>query len=51
MTVAQILMILVTSVWVLLLFIYLFKKEINDRKYNKVLKTKEQVLKEDKKRF
>lgn len=51
MTVAEILMISVASVWILILFIYLIKKDLKDRKYNKVLKTKEQMFKGDKNKF
>ncbi len=51
MELAELLMISVAAVWVAILFVYLLKKDIKDRKYNKVLKTKEQMFREDKNKF
>lgn len=51
MELAKLLALIVIIVWLLLLFIFLLVKDIRDRKYNKVLKTKEQMIKEDKNKF
>ncbi len=51
MELAKLLALIVAGVWLLLLLIYLIMKDIKDRKYNHVLKTKEQMLKEDKDKF
>lgn len=51
MELAKILALIVIIVWLLLLFIFLLVKDIRDRKYNKVLKTKDQMMKEDKNKF
>lgn len=51
MELAKFLAIIMASIWVLILFIYLLMKDIKDRKYNKVLKTKEQMIANDKDKF
>ncbi len=50
MEMAKILLIAVCILWALILVIYLLKKDIHDRKYNKVLLTKEQMLKNNEKK-
>lgn len=47
LSLAKLLALVVAGVWVVLILIYLIMKDIKDRKYNHVLKTKEQMLKED----
>ena len=51
MELAKLLALIVAGIWILLLLIYLMMKDIKDRKYNKLLKTKEQMIKEDKDKF
>ena len=51
MELAKLLALVVAGIWILLLLIYLIMKDIKDRKYNKLLKTKEQMIKEDKDKF
>ncbi len=51
MELAKLLALIVAGIWILLLLIYLIMKDIKDRKYNKLLKTKEQMIKEDKDKF
>ena len=48
---AELIAIIVCGAWALMLVIYLLAKDIKDRKYNHVLKTKEQMLKYDKDKF
>lgn len=51
MELAKLLALIVAGIWVLLIVIYLIIKDIKDRKYNHVLKTKEQMIKEDGNKF
>lgn len=51
LSLAKTLALIVAGVWIVLILVYLIMKDIKDRKYNKVLKTKEQMLKDDEKKF
>ena len=48
MDLAKILVIAVCATWLVIYLIYLFIKDIHDRKYNKVLMTKMQMYEKDK---
>lgn len=48
---AKLLGLIVAGVWIVLLLVFLIMKDLKDRKYNKVLKTKEQMLKDDENKF
>ena len=50
-SIGQIVAISVFVTWVVLLIVFLLTKDIKDRKYNKVLKTKDQMIKEDGEKF
>ena len=51
MELAKLLALILAGIWIIILFVYLLMKDIKDRKYNHVLKTKEQMIKEDKDKF
>ena len=47
LSLAKVLALIVAGVWIVLILIFLIMKDFKDRKYNKVLKTKEQMLKDE----